>query len=93
MITVLDRPLRRLVTIDGQPFVVTIAPDGLRVIPKGRRKGPTIPWQDIVSGAVTLDAQLIASLAPATSETPAAGARTVGDASSVKREPRARRRD
>lgn len=86
MITVLDRPLRRLVNIDGQPYVVTIAPDGLRVIAKGRRKGPTIPWQDIISGAVTLDAQLIASLAPVTA-TP-----TAGDTSTAKRERRVRHR-
>jgi hypothetical protein len=75
MITVLDRPLRRLVTIQGEPHVVTISPDGVRVIPKGKRKGPTIPWQDIVSGGVTLDAQLVGSL-KSTGHSAAAAERT-----------------
>jgi len=62
MVTPLNRPLRRGVTIDGEPYVVTLAPDGIRLVRKGRRKGMDIPWTDIVSGTLTLDAQLVASL-------------------------------
>ena len=80
MITPLERPLRRLVTIDGKPYVVTISPEGIRVVPKGRRKAPLIPWQDIVSGAVTLDAQLVGSLTHEAAKRQAAGKGTSGDA-------------
>jgi hypothetical protein len=40
------------VTIDGKPYVVTLSPEGIRVVPKGRRKGSLIAWEDIVSGAL-----------------------------------------
>lgn len=93
MITVLDRPLRRQVTIDGQPYVVTISPEGVRVILKGRRKGPTIPWSDILSGAVTLDAQLIGSLAARSPHADTSGDEGSGDASTGKHERPTRRRD
>ena len=63
MTTALDRPLRRAITINGEPYVVTIAPEGLRLVRKGHRKGQEIPWQDILSGEVALRAQLVGSLA------------------------------
>lgn len=60
--TVLDRPLRRLVTIGGAPYVVRLTPEGVRVTPKGRRLGAEVSWEDLLSGALALDAQLAASL-------------------------------
>jgi len=58
MITPLDAPLRRAITIDGQPYVVTLTPAGVRIVKKGFRKGIEVSWQDILSGDVTLRAQL-----------------------------------
>ena len=62
MATRLDKPLKRELDIDGQPYTVTIGPDGIRVVPKGRRNGPFVSWQSIVSGDATLAESLRISL-------------------------------
>ncbi|HFK2917616.1 TPA: hypothetical protein ACGY79_002888 [Stenotrophomonas maltophilia] len=58
----LDKPLRRELHIDGQPYTLTVAPDGLKLVEKGRRKGITLRWQDLVSGDAALATALQASL-------------------------------
>jgi hypothetical protein len=60
--TKLDKPLRREITIDGQPFVVTLSPEGFRLVGKGRRKGLEIQWEALVSGEVALATALKASI-------------------------------
>ncbi|EMR0462308.1 hypothetical protein [Stenotrophomonas maltophilia] len=60
--TPLDKPLRRELHIDGQPYTLTVAPDGLKLVEKGRRKGITLRWQDLVSGDAALATALQASL-------------------------------
>jgi hypothetical protein len=54
MATKLEKPLKREVIIDGRPHTVTISPDGIKVVEKGKRKGHELAWSAIVSG----DAQL-----------------------------------
>lgn len=54
MMTPLDKPLRRELHIDGQPYTLTVAPDGLKLVEKGRRKGIALRWQDLVSGDAAL---------------------------------------
>lgn len=63
VVTPLEKPVRRAVTVDGQEYVVTISPEGLRIVPKGKRKGYDVPWQDVLAGEITLRAQLNRSLA------------------------------
>ena len=58
MATKLDRPLKREIDVDGKPYTVTISPEGVKVVEKGRRKGHELSWQSIVSG----DAQLAEDL-------------------------------
>jgi len=58
MVTRLDRPLKREVDINGVLFIVTLAPDGLKVTEKGRRKGTVLTWEQIVRGDVTLAQEL-----------------------------------
>ncbi|MDH5834840.1 hypothetical protein [Luteimonas kalidii] len=60
--TPLDKPLRREVLIDGKPHTLTLDPDGLKLVPKGRRKGLELRWQDLVSGDAALATALQASL-------------------------------
>ncbi|ARQ90092.1 hypothetical protein [Stenotrophomonas maltophilia] len=60
--TPLDKPLRRELHIGGQPYTLTVAPEGLRLVEKGRRKGITLRWQDLVSGDAALATALQASL-------------------------------
>ncbi len=62
MMTPLDKPLRRELHIDGQPYTLTVAPEGLKLVEKGRRKGITLRWQDLVSGDAALASALQASL-------------------------------
>ena len=62
MATKLEKPLKREVEIDGQPYVLTISPDGLKLVVKGRRKGQELAWKDLVSGDAALAAALHASL-------------------------------
>jgi hypothetical protein len=62
MVTPLDRPLRRAVTINGQPYVATMSQEGILLVRKGYRKGQRVSWDHLLSGAVTLSAQLAGSI-------------------------------
>ncbi|MEN5152843.1 hypothetical protein [Stenotrophomonas muris] len=60
--TPLDKPLRRELDIDGRPHTLTVDPEGLKLVEKGRRKGITLRWQDLISGDAALATALQASL-------------------------------
>ena len=62
MATKLDKHLKREIAIDGQPFMLTISPEGLKLVPKGKRNGVEIAWKDIVSGDAALATALNASV-------------------------------
>ncbi|HYX63674.1 MAG TPA: hypothetical protein VE935_05585 [Burkholderiales bacterium] len=62
MATKLERPLRREVSIGGRPFVVTLSPEGVKLVGKGRRRGLELSWQDLVSGEAALATALRASI-------------------------------
>ena len=50
----IDKPLRREVEINGEPHVVVISPQGLKLTVKGKRLGHEISWQDLVRGNAAL---------------------------------------
>jgi len=60
--TPLDKPLRREVDIDGKAYTLTLDPDGLKLVEKGRRKGLQLAWTDLVNGDAALATALQASL-------------------------------
>jgi len=62
MATKLEKALRREVMIGDQPFMVTIDPAGVKIVPKGKRNGVEIPWKDLVSGDAALATALNASI-------------------------------
>ena len=62
MTTKLEGPLRREVDIDGAAYTLTITPNGLALVPKGRRKGYDLTWRALVSGDAALATALNASL-------------------------------
>jgi hypothetical protein len=62
MATKLEKSLKREVEIDGKPYMVTIDPQGLKIVPKGKRKGLELAWQALVSGDAALATALNASL-------------------------------
>jgi len=62
MATKLDKPLRREVGIEGEAYMLTISPEGLKLVPKGKRKGLELAWKALVSGEAALATALKASL-------------------------------
>jgi hypothetical protein len=63
MATKLEKTLKREVSIDGKPFVVSLSPQGLKLVGKGRRKGLELTWSDLASGDAALATALNASVA------------------------------
>jgi len=72
MTVMLEKPLKRELLVGGDPYVLTIAPDGLSLVPKGKRKGYRLAWEAFVNGEAALATALNASLlaAPATMRAP-----------------------
>ena len=60
--TKLEAPLRRELEVRGKPYVLTVAPEGFKLVVKGRRKGLEMRWEDMLSGEAALAAALNASL-------------------------------
>jgi len=63
MATKLDKALKREVSIEGEAYMLTISPEGLKLVPKGKRKGLELAWKTLVSGEAALATALNASLA------------------------------
>jgi hypothetical protein len=62
MATKLEKPLKREITVEGKAYIVTLTPEGLKLVPKGKRKGQELAWTALVSGEAALAAALNASL-------------------------------
>jgi hypothetical protein len=62
--TPLQKPLKRLITINRDDYVVTLTPDGLKLTPKGKRKGLELRWEALVSSEAALAVALRASIGP-----------------------------
>jgi hypothetical protein len=60
--TKLEGILRREIRIDDKPFTLAISPEGLKLTPKGARKGHELRWKDLVSGDAALAVALNASV-------------------------------
>jgi hypothetical protein len=62
MATRLEKPLRRELELDGELYTLTITPDGLKLVAKGKRKGHELAWRELISGGAALATALNASL-------------------------------
>ena len=62
MATKLDKSLKREIDIDGKPYMLTIDPEGLKLVEKGRRNGRELKWKDIAGGDAALAVALNASV-------------------------------
>ena len=63
MATVLDKELKRQVTIDGVDYTVAVDPEGLRLTGKGKRRPEVeLRWRDLLSGDAAMAVALNASL-------------------------------
>ena len=63
MATVLDKELKRQVTVDGVDYTVAVDPEGIRLTGKGKRR-PEVElfWRDLLSGEAAMAVALNASL-------------------------------
>ena len=86
MTTKLNAPLKRELTIRGEPYTLTTSPEGLNLVPKGRRKGYRLSWEALVSG----DAALATALAASVQNGPSNAARTPSTAEPGAQRPRRR---
>jgi hypothetical protein len=57
----LKTPIKRELMIDKAAYVLTISPDGLKLVPKGKRNGMEMGWRDLVSGDAAMAVALRAS--------------------------------
>jgi hypothetical protein len=64
MATKLEKPLKREIEVNGEPFILTISPEGLKLTRKGHRKGRELSWNALASGEAALAVALNASLEP-----------------------------
>lgn len=62
MTTKLEGPLKREIEVSSALYTLTITPQGLTLVPKGRRKGYELTWDAFVSGEAALATALNASL-------------------------------
>ncbi|QJR11041.1 hypothetical protein DSM104443_02112 [Usitatibacter rugosus] len=62
MITPLAAPLKRSISVDGHDYTVVMSPEGIRITPKGKRKGSEFTWQQLLGGGSALVDALNASL-------------------------------
>lgn len=62
MATKLDKTLKREIEIDGKPYMLSIDPQGFKLVPKGHRKGQEVAWKAVISGEAALASALNASL-------------------------------
>ena len=60
--TRLDKPLKREIDIKGEPYVLTLTPDELKITRKGHRNGVVLSWQDLIGGDAALATALQASV-------------------------------
>jgi len=68
MATKLEKPLKREVMIGEQAYMLTISPEGLKLVVKGKRNGLELAWKALVSGDAALATALNASVGGASSE-------------------------
>jgi len=68
MTTKLDKELKREIEIEGQAYTLAITPTGLKLTPKGKRKGVELDWKSLVSGDAALATALNASVGETAAE-------------------------
>ena len=66
MATKLEKSIKRELELDGKAYMIQIAPEGVKVTEKGKRKGREISWRAIISGDAQLAEDLKLSLEAAT---------------------------
>ena len=100
MVTVLDKALKRQVSVDGVDYMVALDPEGIRLTQKGKRRPEVeLRWRELVSGEAAMAVALNASLAarpaavkPASRPAPAAPAAAAAPAAPAASAPAPKKR-
>ena len=58
----LEKSIKRELEQDGRMYTVTIGPEGVKVVEKGKRNGKELSWASIISGDATLNEDLKISM-------------------------------
>ncbi|HKT30745.1 hypothetical protein [Dyella sp.] len=62
MTTTLEKPLRREIDVEGQPYTVVMDAQGLKITRKAHRRGIELKWADLINGDAAVAAALNASV-------------------------------
>lgn len=62
MATKLDKSIKRELTHGDKTYTITIAPEGVKVVEKGKRNGRELSWSSIIGGDAALNDSLRASI-------------------------------
>ena len=63
--TPLDKPLKRQIDIQGQPFTVILDATGIKITKKAHRNGIEVHWADLIRNDPSMAAELTsAPIAP-----------------------------
>jgi hypothetical protein len=63
MTTKLNQPFKRELDIQGEKYTLTVSLEGMKLVPKGKRKGVELAWTQMVNGEAALATALNASIA------------------------------
>ena len=61
MATKLEKTIKRELEHNGKLYTITISPEGIKAVEKGKRLGQEVAWATIITGDVNLHAELRAS--------------------------------
>jgi hypothetical protein len=64
MATKLEKPLRRELPVNEELYTLTISPEGLKLVPKGKRKGHELTWKDLLNGQPAVASAPTSSMDP-----------------------------
>ncbi len=62
MATRLDKIIKRELELEGKLYMVSVSPEGVKIVPKGRRKGHEMSWETLLNGEAELRRDLNMSL-------------------------------
>ena len=62
MTTKLTQAFKRELDINGEKYTLTVAPEGFKLVLKGKRKGVELAWGALVNGDAALATALNATL-------------------------------
>ena len=54
MATRLDKTIKRELELAGQIYTVSMSPEGVKIVQKGKRKGHEISWETLLAGDAEL---------------------------------------